>query len=244
MKPHFIWKDQSSLEFGIIIEKLPARIKPELKGESIDVPGRSGTLFESEDAYKSKRIEMECTLVPPGSMSQSDIDEMLMQLPLWLDGFGKLILSDYPEYYYEASIRSTIPIERFFKRYRKFPLTFEVQPFSKSNQEYMIEKTITQEEPIYIKSHFPVSPILEITGSGNITLNVNNQMIHIKELADVITIDCEFMNATTNNGTVNANGKVNGLPLKLEAGTNIISVLLDNESTFESLKIKYRSWWI
>ena len=244
MKPHFIWKNQSSLEYGLTITKLPPRIKPEQRGEIIEVPGRNGTLFESEDAYKSKMIEIECTFIPPSSMSQEQIDVLLMKLPIWLDGFDKLILSDYPSYYYDASIINSIPIERLFKRYRKFIIEYEVQPFSKSIEEYTITKTTLTEEQIDINSFYPTSPILEIIGTGNITVNINNQAIHIKDLDGKIVIDCEFMNATISDGMINANNKVNGLPLVIDPGSNTIEIIIDNESTFESLTIRNRCLWI
>ena len=56
MKPYFIYKEKNSRDMGISILKLPPRIKPERRGEIINVPGRDGFLFESDDAYNNKTI--------------------------------------------------------------------------------------------------------------------------------------------------------------------------------------------
>jgi len=242
MKPHFIWNDISSLEYDLIITSIPPRIKPQLRGETIEVPGRHGSLFESEEAYDTKSLSIECTFVP-NNKSEEDINNIIMELPLWLDGTGKLIISDYPYLYYEARITNVIPIERYFKRYRRFPIKFEVHPFSKTLAEYEINKTTTEEESFSIFSYYPVSPTIEVIGSGNITLHINNQAIHLKDIAGKIIIDCEFMNAILENGT-NANNKVNGLPLAIVKEGCTISVTVDAGSTFESLNIKYRGLWI
>lgn len=240
MKPNFIWKNVSSLEYKLIINRIPPRIKPQLRGEVIEIPGRNGSLFESEKVYRPKTLELECTLIPT---SEDEIEEIMMALPIWLDGFDKLVLSDYPQYYYDARIINAIPIERLFKRYRKFPLTFEVQPFSKTIEEYEINKITTEEETFNINSYYQVSPILEIVGSGNITVHINNQTLHLKDITEKIIIDCEFMNAQNENGT-NVNNKVNGLPLVINGTECNTKIILESNSTFESLKIKYRGLWI
>lgn len=240
MKPHFIWKSESSLQYKITINRLPPRIKPQLRGEVIEIPGRNGSLFESEECYDTKQIEIECTIIPT---TEEETKEIMMELPIWLDGFDKLILSDYPEYYYDARIINVIPIERLFKKYRKFPLTFEVQPFSKTLQEYEIIKTTLNEETFIISTYYPITPILEIIGFGNITIYINNEVIHLKNITNKIVIDCEFMNAIDGN-EMNVNDKVNGFPLSIK-GTNVsVRIVPDNESTFESLRIKYRGLWI
>lgn len=240
MKPSFIWKDASSLEYRLIINRLPPRIKPQLRGEIIEIPGRHGSLFESEEVYSSKTLELECTLIPN---DEDEIERIMMELPIWLDGFGHLILSDYPNYYYEAKIINIIPIDRLFKRYRRFLLTFEVQPFAKTIEEYEINKTTTEEETFNIKSYYSVSPTLEIVGSGNITINIDNQTLHLKEIINKIIIDCEFMNALDENG-LNVNSKVNGLPLTIKGSECNIKITFESNSTFESLKIRYRGLWI
>ena len=76
MKPFFIYKGVNSREMGISILKLPPRIKPEHRGEMITVPGRDGFLFESDDAYNNKTLEIECTFLPPEGKSKEEIDKM------------------------------------------------------------------------------------------------------------------------------------------------------------------------
>ena len=107
---------------GISILKFPPRIKPTRRGEMITVPGRDGFLFESEDAYSSKTLEIECTFIPQNNKTQEEVDALIMDILVWLDGNGKLVFSDYPNYYYEATIINST----FFK-------IFEIRKFRERN---------------------------------------------------------------------------------------------------------------
>ena len=85
MKPYFIFKGKNSREMGISLLKLPPRIKPERRGELITVPGRDGFLFESEDAFNGKTLEIECTFLPPDGKSKDEIDALIREILVLLD---------------------------------------------------------------------------------------------------------------------------------------------------------------
>lgn len=244
MKPSITFKNINSKDMGISILKLPPRIKPEQRGEKITIPGRNGFLFESDDGYNGKTLEIECTFLPPENYSENQIKELIMQIPLWLDGMGKLICSDYPELYYDATIINSISIERMMKLYRRFTLEIEVQPFSKSIQEYTITKNTITEETININSYYNSYPEIIVTGTGTISITINNKTMILNDVSNPITLDCELMNATENNGLTNVNNKVNGEYPFLKPGNNTISIVLGENSSLTSLEIKYRGTWI
>ena len=243
MKPYFIYKEKNSRDMGISILKLPPRIKPERRGEIINVPGRDGFLFESDDAYNNKTLEIECTFIPPEGNTQNQIDAMIMDILVWLDGNGKLIFSDYPGYYYEATIINSIPIERIFKRYRRFMVSFEVQPFSKSFIPSQIEKQTLEEEIFNVKTYYETSLKINLQATGNIEIHINDNIMHFNDIEKPLVIDGELMNVTDELG-VNMNNHMVGDFPKLKPGNNTISIICDDDSSFEGLILEYRSLWL
>ncbi len=243
MKPYFIYKEKNSRDMGISILKLPPRIKPERRGEIINVPGRDGFLFESDDAYNNKTLEIECTFIPPEGNTQNQIDAMIMDILVWLDGNGKLIFSDYPGYYYEATIINSIPIERLFKRYRRFMVSFEVQPFSKSLIPSQIEKQILEEEIFNVKTYYETSLKINLQATGNIEIHINDNIMHFNDIESPLVIDGELMNVTDELG-VNMNNHMVGDFPKLKPGNNTISIICDDDSSFNGLILEYRSLWL
>lgn len=243
MKPYFIYKEKNSRDMGISILKLPPRIKPERRGEIINVPGRDGFLFESDEAYNNKTLEIECTFIPPEGNTQNQIDAMIMDILVWLDGNGKLILSDYPGYYYEATIINSIPIERLFKRYRRFMVSFEVQPFSKSLIPSQIEKQTLEEEIFNVKTYYETSLKINLQATGNIEIHINDNIMHFNDIESPLVIDGELMNVTDELG-VNMNNHMVGDFPKLKPGNNTISIICDDDSSFNGLILEYRSLWL
>lgn len=243
MKPYFIYKNINSRDMGISILKLPPRVKPERRGEMITIPGRDGFLFESEDAYNGKTLEIECTFLPPDNLSDAQIDELVMSIIVWLDGSGKLIFSDYLNYYYEATIVNAIPIERLFKRYRRFIIEFEVQPFSKKTEVTEIETRTVGTHNISVGSYYDVKPITSINASGNVDIRINNQSMRLINLDREIIIDSEFMNVIDTNGNNMNNHIVGEFPI-LKPGSNEIEIICEEGSTFTSMEIEYRGLWL
>jgi len=243
MKPYFIYKEKNSRDMGISILKLPPRIKPERRGEIINVPGRDGFLFESDDAYNNKTLEIECTFIPPEGNTQNQIDAMIMDILVWLDGNGKLIFSDYLGYYYEATIINSIPIERLFKRYRRFMVSFEVQPFSKSLIPSQIEKQTLEEEIFNVKTYYETSLKINLQATGNIEIHINDNIMHFNDIESPLVIDGELMNVTDELG-VNMNNHMVGDFPKLKPGNNTMSIICDDDSSFNGLTLEYRSLWL
>ena len=215
MKPWFKFKNINSKDMGISILKLPPRTKPEKRGEMITIPGRNGFLFESEDAYNGKK----------------------------LDGDGKLVFSDYPNYYYEAKVINEIPLERLFKRYRRFLLVFDVQPFAKAVTLTTSQLNATGTFTINVSSYYDVNPKMTLNARGNVSIGINNTVMNFKDLDKNIIIDTELMNCTDANGNNMNNYMVGDFP-SLKAGNNTVTITPENSATFTSLKFEYRSLWL
>ena len=71
----------------------------------------------------------------------------------------------------------------------------------------------------------PSNPLIKVVGSGDVTININNQELVLKGLEDEIEVDCDVMNAykKVNDNIVLLNNKMySDFPI-LEAGENQIS---------------------
>lgn len=228
---------------GISLLKIPPRTKPERRGELITVPGRNGFLFESEDAFNGKTLEIECTFLPPEGKTKQEIDMLIQEILVWLDGSGDLIFSDYPNYFYEATIINAIPIERLFKRYRRFIVAFEVQPFSKMLEPTILPVVVADEQVVNVVSFYDTHPKIYLEASGDIEIHINNTIMHLTDLESPIVIDSELMNVTDEIGT-NMNSHMVGDFPKLNPGENTISILCEEPSEFIQMNIEYRSLWL
>ncbi len=202
---YFIFNNINSKDMGIIVKKTPARTVPAEKKELIQVIGRNGYLTYSEDAYAPITISIECTLKPT-----ADIDNVIS----WLLGRGKLILSDIPDRYYEVEIVNNIPFEKVFKIWRNFIIQFESQPLAKSNEEEEIDIS-SGTNIITLNCTANVYPVIEIIGSGEFRILVNNEIINLNGITTNVKIDNELMNVTSIDGLINLNNKLNGNFIKL-----------------------------
>ena len=162
---------------------------------------------------------------------------------MWLDGNGDLVFSDYPDYYYEAKIINAIPIERLFKRYRRFLIAFEVQPFAKKLVQSIVTKNTLAEETISVDTYYETPIKINLEATGSVDININDTTMHFDNLEVPIVIDGELMNVSDGNG-VNKNNLMTGNFPKLKPGNNMISILCESPSTFTKMTIEYRSLWL
>lgn len=208
-KTWFIWKDINSLDFGIIINKLPPVIKAERNINKIEVLGRNGFLTEDYGTYKGYAKSVECTI-----RNLEYIDNLCS----WLNGFGNVIFSNEPDKIYRANIVNQIPIEKIARNWRKFIIQFECQPFKYLESELLI---INKPISIYNEGTFESQPYMKIHGSGDISLNINDEVIKLKNINNYIELDSEIMECFKDN--INCNNYMSGEFPIFKVGENRIS---------------------
>lgn len=185
----FTFKNTSSTSFnGLFVTSLPPITKPSMRTEEIKIDGRDGSIFRDlgYSTYK-KTID----LVKIGEV---DIES----LKQWLDGEGRLILSNESDKYYNAKVIENIDYSRLML-YDKDKITFVVQPYKYSITETVETFNITNEEEITVTNsgNCNSKPKITIYGSGIINLSVNGMQIFVINLGeeDFVTIDIEKMEA-------------------------------------------------
>lgn len=202
--PYFRFNGGVSLDEQLIITG-----KSVYKGASRDIsftsiPGRSGDLLTDNKRYKNVKIEYSvCAL-----SGIHDIPEIAHRVKGWLlseVGYFELYDTYDPNYFRLAAYSEEYNLEQELPALGKSKITFNCKPFR-----YSIEGqraiTITGAATIRNPEYFPALPYIKITGSGNVTLSINNASYTFTGIDGYIEIDSEKMQAYK--GTTNENSKM------------------------------------
>ncbi|KEI01562.1 distal tail protein Dit [Clostridium botulinum] len=190
-------------DFGIIIEKKPHIPMPQRNVENIKIPGRSGAISIDYNTYDDITIPIECNLI------SDEMKNRATQIKHWLMGSqDKLILSDETYKFYIAQVVNRFDITQSIRILGTFPVIFNCKPFA-----YYFSglETITVTSPTTIYSpEFVVKsePKITVYGQGDITLNINNNSIKLKDVQDYIVVDSTIQECYKDNS--NCNNKMCG----------------------------------
>lgn len=206
---YFKFKGVDSTPY-LIVNKLPAIIKPKRDVDIIDLDGRSGFLTRDKGTYRGVVKSIECTI-----KGLDNID----YITTWLNGSGDLILSNEPDKVYRATIINQIEIEKIARLFYSFILVFDCQPFKYEAEPQDI--TLTTPNQITNPGNIESEPKIKVTGSGDVTLNVGDYTIQLTAIGPNITIDSEIMDCYRNSTLLN--DKTTGPFPKLKPGENAIS---------------------
>lgn len=207
---YFIFKDKSTIDLDIIVNKLPDIESPEEEGEYIKVPGRDGYLFQSDGCYSELNKKVETTLRNL---------EKVNKIKSWLTGEGKLILSSEPDVFYKARIKEKLNIKRS-KSVWEADINFICKSFGyiHSGQDMI---TLETETELYNQGTYKSQPIITVYGTGDITLTVNSKNVILTNITDHITLNSEIEEAYRD--LLNMNNSMLGEFTEFETGTNEIS---------------------
>lgn len=219
--PFLMFKDHSSLEFGLLISD-----KGSYKGASRDisytsVPGRNGDLITDNGRYKNVNIPYKLTLL---NNTEREFVELTHQIKGWLlaeQGYFRLWDSYDKKYFRLGSYSDEVDIEQELRDLGGLSLTFNCKPF-KYSFEGQQPVVFTAAGTLYNSEFFPSLPYIKITGSGTVTLTINNNAFVFKGIEEYIEVDSEIMNAYK--GTQPQNNKMTGAAFPtLLPGNNVIS---------------------
>lgn len=210
MLPYFVFKNISSLDMGIIVNTLPPITKAARDISKISIPGRDGYLTQDFETYSSTVKPVECTIL--------DIS-MVDQVIAWLSGSGEVIFSNQADRKYQANIINQIPFNKIIRKWYKFIVNFDCQPFALMLDNPVI--TLTSPGIIYGAGTYKSKPVITVYGTGTIELTVNNIVIHLTNVSEYVTIDSGLMDAYK--GTLLKNNDTLGEFPELVVGENVIS---------------------
>lgn len=202
-------------DLGLSIEKRPNIPFPQKRIERFSVPGRNGSITIAEGTYEDIPIEF---LV--GFMDYNFFDK-LRPVKEWI-----LVMKDYHltfsddvYNFYKVKSVEVGDIERELRRFGKFNLQFLCDPFLYSYEgEKPIE--ILWNTTLY-NDGYESNPYIKIYGNGNVSININDNLITLNNIVDFVEIDTESMNCFKGNILKN-NTMMGDFPV-LKGGENTIS---------------------
>lgn len=230
---NFIFKGKSSEEFnGIVVNSLPPISKPSKRVSKTEIEGRDGDIIEFL-GYESYDKSIEITI-----LEETDVDKLID----WLNGSGKLILSNEPTKYYNAEVIEQIDFSRLVK-YEPIEIKFHVQPFKYLVDEVKVEAEISTQTSLSVenKGYIDSKPIITLYGTGTVEIYINNSYTFTVNIDDEsVTIDSIQEDAYK--GTMLKNRQMNGEfdKIRLQPGENLITWIGD----LTKIEIEPKSRWL
>lgn len=217
---------------GLLISTLPPITKPKQRTETEEIDGRDGDIV-TKLGYSAYDKEFEI-----GLYGNFDINEVIS----YFNSEGTVVFSNENDKYYNYQILDQIDYEKLI-RFKTATIKMHMQPFKYPVQEQTI--TLSGETTVQNAGNIYAMPVLNISGSGNIEINLNEQQIFEVDLgedATSITIDTNQMEAYNPNTTELMNRKVTGdySLFKIGSGNNTVEIT----GTVTSATISNYTRWI
>lgn len=210
------FNEENCTAYRIIPVRRPSVPAPELRVSTTEIPGKDGSLVETDGVYENIVIPIEFNFLVP----QDQWMEAYRKAKRWLTGSGELILGDDQEYFYKVLYCNITSTERTSRRLGNFEAEFTCYPYAflaLGKNQYNINEV---EYNPYMISH----PIYIISGNGGCDLIVNGNKMDVT-VNQRIFIDTDRMIAY-NEDMVNQSNLLSGdyEGLYLLEGKNTISI--------------------
>lgn len=177
-----------------------------------DVPGRSGSLttIEADETYNDLVLAATCFIENTANINA---------IASWLKGSGTVVFANRPDGFYYARIINQIPFEQILRGRpnRSFTVNFRCKPFLYLHNSPEI--TLTSDTGIITNPGSVHSlPLVTVNGTGDVTIQMNGDILELNDLDGSITMDSELEEAWADD--LSANSLMNGEFLRLKAGHN------------------------
>lgn len=211
--PYFIYNGIDSRMMDIIVTAMPPTVRAAKRLESITVPGRDGSLHETDGAYDNYTKTIECAI-----KNREKLDD----IAAWLTGSGEIIFSSEPDKVYRVTISNTISIAQMMRTFQKFQVSFDTYPFKYSVNRF--DEALELEKPAVILGKGTVysQPVITVYGSGTVTLTINGADYPLSNVDGYVTINSEIEECYKGNLNRNNIFSADEFP-RLDPGDNSIS---------------------
>ncbi len=225
MNDNYKWNGVTFNSMGIIIEETPIIPKPKKSFTKYVIPGKSGYTSIDNKTYDELPFTLKCHF--KDGVGNRD------EIAAWLDGYGTLQVDADKEY--KGYISNSISFQQVF-RFRKFPIQFMLQPIGQAVEPTTISSTTST--TFTSDTYTDAFPIIKVTGSGTITINLNGIQFSIYNASGEYVLDCGAK-VITNNGS-NASNSMSGDFPKVISGSNALTVT----GTVTALTIEYKKSYL
>lgn len=214
------FKGIASSSYPLTMTAPPQNTHPEIITEEYQIPGRNGKLYGVNSYRGSAQITISFALVAEDKFTNqvSAYATAYRQVRQWLQGNGRLTISDAPDAFFEVEKVEIVTDDRVILRYGNLQAVFTVYPveFLTSGETAIAAGTITNPGS-------EAAPLYKITGSGSGVLTVNGKTMSYTS-AGVLFIDTRRFIAYDGSGN-DKNNQVAGdyLNLRLQPGENTVA---------------------
>lgn len=212
---YFKWNGRSCADYGIFVINEPTIIKPQEKVTFIDVPKRNGALTISENAFNDIMLDVNCGI--------KDIDKV-EEISAYLNGGGQLEFPTmWKDMHFTGRVINSINFDKVMRgrTNRTFTVSFRLNPFLYDNSKTSV-RLVNPTTSLMNKGSVDAIPVIRVSGSGDINLMVNGEIINLIGISGVIVIDSVMSEAYDGNRNL-INSKMSGEFPMLQTGMNGIS---------------------
>lgn len=216
---YFTYAGTSSRIYGILIDSHTGYDAPDRDYETVEVPGRNGTLTVDNGRYQNADITYHCGIGVGFHGKYNQFRAWLMSKT----GYQRLEDTYHPDQYRMARVKSAPSPEYFGKgRAGTFDITFDCKPqrFLKSGE---TQQTFSGSGSITNPTLYPALPLVRVYGTGTLTIGSNT--IVINSASSFTDLDSEIQDAYC--GAINCNENItlrSGNFFELLPGSNALSM--------------------
>lgn len=219
MRQYLIYNGVSSKDFGLYLTGSGAFNAPERDIDTLEIPGRNGSLTIDNGRYKNITQSYEAFI-------HRDFRQNAEGVRVWLlsaSGYRRLEDTYHPDHFRLA--RFAGPLEftvRALCSGAETQLLFDCDPrrFLKSGE---VPTTVTDTTVLNNPTRFPALPLLTVYGSGTGTITVSDNIVSFGAIDEYVTLDCEQKDAYKGIENKNATVSLTEFPV-LQSGENTISI--------------------
>lgn len=193
MTKHNIWLDEvSAEEMGIRLTGALEISAPEMRVETVSVPGRNGDLHIYDGSFKNRTARVGAYVY-----RKDRVKEAFGEIYKWLlgtVGYRRLVTDDDGEHFMLARVKNGGEIAARLGRLAPFEIEFDCKPqrFLRSGEETVFTVTADNSGEVFFNpTAFPAKPLVHIVMptaalfpdmTGNGTLSIGDSVIEIKEM--------------------------------------------------------------
>ena len=182
---YFKWKGTNSNTKHIRVQAKAPIIRPEERVEHVTIPGRAGELTQVEGEHIYNSYIQTLTLIVDGKTNVPAAEE-------WLTGEGYVTFDTQPTLQQRARIINAVTFSKHSHNldYWVGDVQFYCEPIKGLIAEENIEVT-SSGTSLSNPGNMVALPLMEVTGSGAVSISCGGKTIVIPDLTSGWVIDCE-----------------------------------------------------
>lgn len=178
---HITYNGVTNTEVGAELVDIDIPSRAGQQAETLTIPGRASPLlriYPQRDAYS---ITVTLRIL---------YNEDLSTVYNWLSGSGRLVFSDTPDRYYNVSACAVISSKRIgaANTIREVKIKLTCSPFAYAISNDQVELTSSPAQLRMVGTMYS-EPIIELTGTGDVSLTVNGVTLEISGMSGTVYID-------------------------------------------------------